>query len=215
MSASATIPHGCVCPSCGQPILPERLRLSPIRQRILDAVQCRPGISAEELRCAVWCSDPSGGPENRKCIHAHVWAFEPMHRPIGFCRARQQRRLFHQEGSMNWKDKGDGRFEALASREVGGKYFIEWHEGHYSNQINGWLECGQYGIDYQWKGGGGRGNVNVVRGCTIELAKAIAEKDHEERQKVIREFGAYVPYEAWDRFHREMLAWQQALEAAP
>jgi hypothetical protein len=63
-----------ICESCGQPILAqsELPPLPPIKQRILDCVRRRPGINAEELRCVVWADDPSGGPENRKCLHVHV-----------------------------------------------------------------------------------------------------------------------------------------------
>jgi hypothetical protein len=52
-----------ICSHCGQPIPPTGLRLPPIKQRIYDAVQRHPDISAEELRCLVWADDPNGGPE--------------------------------------------------------------------------------------------------------------------------------------------------------
>jgi len=60
------------CPTCGQPIPPTGLRLPPIKQRIFEAVQRHPDISAEGLRCLVWAHDPNGGPEDRKCLHVHV-----------------------------------------------------------------------------------------------------------------------------------------------
>jgi hypothetical protein len=55
------------CPACGQPIVPPVPDLTPIKQRILDAVKHRPGISAEELRATIW-DDPSGGPEDRRPV---------------------------------------------------------------------------------------------------------------------------------------------------
>jgi hypothetical protein len=61
-----------VCPSCGQPIIPPGLGLTPTQRRILGAVQQRPGISSEELRNLVWAHDVNGGPEDRKVIHVHV-----------------------------------------------------------------------------------------------------------------------------------------------
>jgi len=61
-----------VCQTCGQVIPPTGLRLPKIKQRIYDAVQRRPDITAEELRCVVWADDPAGGPEDRKVLHVHV-----------------------------------------------------------------------------------------------------------------------------------------------
>jgi hypothetical protein len=43
-----------ICPTCGSPIVPPVPDLTPIKQRILDVVKRRPGISAEELRSLVW-----------------------------------------------------------------------------------------------------------------------------------------------------------------
>jgi hypothetical protein len=43
-------PEPKICPACNQPIVPPMPDLTPIKQRILDAVKRRPGISAEELR---------------------------------------------------------------------------------------------------------------------------------------------------------------------
>jgi hypothetical protein len=62
----------CVCPTCGQPCVPNELELTPTQRRILGAVQRHPGISSEELRGLVWADDPNGGPENPKTIHVHV-----------------------------------------------------------------------------------------------------------------------------------------------
>jgi hypothetical protein len=77
-------PHAVHCPSCGQVVLPERLRLPPIKQRILSAVQRRPGLSAEELRTIVWAHDPNGGPENPKCLHVHINQLNRLIAPMGF-----------------------------------------------------------------------------------------------------------------------------------
>jgi hypothetical protein len=72
-----------VCSRCGQPMPPTGLRLSPIKQRIFEAVQRHPDIPAEELRCLVWAHDPNGGPENRKCLHVHVAQLNGLLRPLG------------------------------------------------------------------------------------------------------------------------------------
>jgi DNA-binding response OmpR family regulator len=48
------------------------LTLPRTKRAILNIVQRRPGISAEELRNLVWADDPAGGPEDRKTIHVHV-----------------------------------------------------------------------------------------------------------------------------------------------
>jgi hypothetical protein len=71
------------CPTCGQPVVPAGLRLPPIKQRILDAVRDRPGISAEELRTVVWAQDPAGGPEDRKVLHVHVHQLNHLLIPLG------------------------------------------------------------------------------------------------------------------------------------
>ena len=60
-----------ICSMCGQPIVPPVPDLTPIKQRILNIVKRRPGISAEELRSLVW-DDPSGGPECRHTIFVHI-----------------------------------------------------------------------------------------------------------------------------------------------
>jgi len=72
------------CPACGQPLPPEEeLKLPPIKRRIYDAVKRCPGISAEELRGAVWADDPSGGPEDRKVLHVHVSQLNQLLAPHG------------------------------------------------------------------------------------------------------------------------------------
>ena len=72
-----------ICSQCGQPIPPTGLRLPPIKQRIYEAVQRHPDITAEELRCLVWADDPNGGPEDRKVLHVHVSQLNQMLAPHG------------------------------------------------------------------------------------------------------------------------------------
>jgi hypothetical protein len=72
-----------ICAACGQPIAPAGLRLPPIKQRIYEAVQRHPDISAEELRCLVWADDPNGGPEDRKTLHVHVSQLNQLLTPYG------------------------------------------------------------------------------------------------------------------------------------
>jgi hypothetical protein len=52
-----------ICEACGQPVLmqSELPPLPRIKQRILDIVRQRLGISAQALRDAVWWDDPDGG----------------------------------------------------------------------------------------------------------------------------------------------------------
>lgn len=89
-AAVTALPHALACPACGQAILPARLSLPPIKARILHAVQTRPGITAEELRCVVWAHDPNGGPENFKAIHVHIHQLNQLIAPLGFVvRARR------------------------------------------------------------------------------------------------------------------------------
>jgi hypothetical protein len=71
------------CPSCGA-IVPPKIALSRTGRRIFDAVKAHPGILAENLRDIVWADDPSGGPESRHAIYAHVfilqWRSSPTRR---------------------------------------------------------------------------------------------------------------------------------------
>jgi hypothetical protein len=112
--------------------------------------------------------------------------------------------------ALKWKARGDGRYEALASRAVGGKYFIEWVERRYSETFYEWFECRCYDVDYQIKGGGGRGNVNRVYIRTLEDAKALAQLDHDKQLELIRKYGGWdrIPGEAWYQFKNEMMEWQ-------
>jgi hypothetical protein len=72
-----------ICLQCGQPLPPAGLRLPPIKQRIFEAVQRHPDISAERLRDLVWADDPSGGPEDRKVLHVHVNQLNHLLAPHG------------------------------------------------------------------------------------------------------------------------------------
>jgi hypothetical protein len=84
------LPHALACPACGQPILPARLSLPPIKQRILAIVQRRPGITAAQLREVVWADAIDGGPENFKTIHVHINQLNKLTAPLGFIvRARR------------------------------------------------------------------------------------------------------------------------------
>jgi len=113
--------------------------------------------------------------------------------------------------TLNW-NRGDGRYDALASREVGGKYFIQWEESYYSAEYGERFEVRAYSVDYQFKGGGGIGNVDRSDIRTLEKAKALAELHHQKSKDLIRKYGDYknVPWEAWSQFNRELLAWQQS-----
>jgi hypothetical protein len=57
--------------------------LPRIKQRILEFVHRNPGIGSERLRTLVW-DDPSGGPENPKNLHAHIWGLNQKLAPLGF-----------------------------------------------------------------------------------------------------------------------------------
>jgi hypothetical protein len=64
-------------------MVPTGLHLPPIKQRIFNAVQRRPGISAENLRAAVWAADPNGGPECRHSIYVHIFQLNRLLAPLG------------------------------------------------------------------------------------------------------------------------------------
>ena len=112
---------------------------------------------------------------------------------------------------LNWKDRGDGRYDALASRDVGGKYFIEWIESYYSEYRCEYVEVRAFRVDYQTKGGGGIGNVSRTRIRTLEQAKRLAEFHHQKLKELINAYNGYrnVPSEAWSQFSRELLAWEE------
>jgi len=60
--------------------------LPPIKQRILETVKRRPGITAQQLRDWVWVDDPNGGPlTGTKNLHVHVAQLNALLRPLGIC----------------------------------------------------------------------------------------------------------------------------------
>jgi hypothetical protein len=113
--------------------------------------------------------------------------------------------------TLNWKDRGDGRYDALASCEVGGKYFIQWEKGYFSEQTNGYVETRCFRVDYQMKGGGSYGNVSQTHIHTLDKAKQLAELHHQKHKELLSAHGDYrkVPYEAWSRISCELLEWQE------
>jgi hypothetical protein len=72
------------CPTCGQVIAPKGLHLPPTKERILEAVQHRPGITAEQLRSVVWGHDPNGGPECPHTLYVHIFQLNKLLAPLGF-----------------------------------------------------------------------------------------------------------------------------------
>jgi len=77
-----------ICDACGQPVLmrSELPPLPPIKQRILETVKRRPGITAQQLRDWVWVDDPNGGPlTGTKNLHVHVAQLNALLRPLGIC----------------------------------------------------------------------------------------------------------------------------------
>lgn len=113
--------------------------------------------------------------------------------------------------TLNWKARGNRRYEALASRIVGGKYFIEWVESRYSDDYCQHFEVRSFSVDYQRKGGGGHGNVDQTSIRTLAKAKALAEFHHAKMKALIIEHGGElgIPETAWSQFMREMLGWQR------
>jgi hypothetical protein len=110
---------------------------------------------------------------------------------------------------MNWKDRGNGRYDALASRAVGGKYFIQWVESYYSDDYGQRFDVRAFNVDYQPKGGG-RGNIDQVKIRTLKEAKALAELDHNLRAQLLQQYGDYdrIPQEAWGQLGRERRIYQ-------
>jgi hypothetical protein len=80
---SASTTPAKTCPTCGQPIVPGGLHLPPIKRRILETVQRRPGVSAAELREIIWADDLDGGPSNFKTIHVHIHQLNRLLAPYG------------------------------------------------------------------------------------------------------------------------------------
>jgi hypothetical protein len=100
-----------ICPCCGQRLIPQDLALPPIKRRILDAVQRRPGISAEELRTSVWAADPNGGPENPKVIHVHIWQ---LNKALQLHRLRFRGSTSHGYRLVSTEEIAPGESSALA-----------------------------------------------------------------------------------------------------
>jgi hypothetical protein len=95
----------------------------------------------------------------------------------------------------------------LASRIVGGKYFIEWVESYYSNEYCEWREIRAYDVVYQTKGGDGLGSVphkSSIR--TLAEAKALAEAHHQKHKELIVRYGDLrnVPDDDWSQVWREL-----------
>ena len=113
---------------------------------------------------------------------------------------------------LNWKQQSSGRYRALASRAVGGVYFIKYREAFYGNQNTGkgfWVRS--FGLDYQFARGGARGNVSQIEHRTLQDVKALAEFHHEKLGNLIRQHGRdAVP---WRQLQQEKLAFEEQLSA--
>lgn len=64
-------PKVTMCCCCGQ-VLPPKLKLPVVKQRIYDMVARHPGIRLQQLINHVYAEDPNGGPESLNIIHVHV-----------------------------------------------------------------------------------------------------------------------------------------------
>lgn len=62
------------CCCCGQ-VLPPRVKLPAVKQRIYDYVAANPqGVSTDEIARKVYADDPNGGPDDANvCIRTHIW----------------------------------------------------------------------------------------------------------------------------------------------
>jgi hypothetical protein len=102
---------------------------------------------------------------------------------------------------LNWKDHGDGQYDALASRAVGGKYFIKWIEYWcFDDQV----ERRFFDVRYRYKGGGEL-NISGFNIRTLANAKALAETHHAKRKALIDKYGSEraIPPEAWNKARAE------------
>jgi hypothetical protein len=89
--------------------------------------------------------------------------------------------------ALNWKDNEDKtRSTALASRVVGGKYFIKWIEHYYSEQTCELLKVRRYSVDYQTKGGGGIGNVDQTHAEESKRTRRSASRADERVDRKVR-----------------------------
>ncbi len=74
-----------VCKCCGQ-LLPPKVALPKMRQRIYDCVAAKPqGISADDIASLIYADDPNGGPENAPvCVRTQIWFINhKCLRPLG------------------------------------------------------------------------------------------------------------------------------------
>jgi hypothetical protein len=111
---------------------------------------------------------------------------------------------------LNWKDCGNDHYAALASRIVGGKYFIEWQERCYSEHAGKTVEVRRFAVDYQTKGCCSISNLDQSSIRTLAKAKALAEFHHAKMKALVLEYGDMdaVPSKAWDQFGREKLKFE-------
>jgi len=110
---------------------------------------------------------------------------------------------------LNWKQQSSDRYRALASRAVGGIYFIQYRENFYGNPNTGkgfWVRA--YYLDYN------NGNVSQIEHRTLEEAKTLAEFHHEKMGELFRRYGREkVPESAWYQFSQEKRAFEDRLSA--
>jgi len=110
---------------------------------------------------------------------------------------------------LNWKQQPSGRYRALASRAVGGVYFIDYRESFRGRLRTGkgfWVRS--YCLHYN------SGNVSQIDHRTLEEAKALAEFHHKKMDELYRQYGREkVPSEAWSQLQREKLAFEEQLSA--
>jgi hypothetical protein len=111
--------------------------------------------------------------------------------------------------TLNWKQQSEKRWRALASRAVGGVYFIDYTEhfcGSYHYGRGFWVRS--YRLDY------GSGNVSQVPHRTLDEAKALAEFHHQKMGELFQQHGRdNVPNEAWHRLQQEKRTFEDRLSA--
>jgi hypothetical protein len=111
--------------------------------------------------------------------------------------------------TLNWKQQPSGRYRALASRVVGGVYFIDYREAFYGNQNTGkgfWVRC--YHLGYNC------GNVSQIEHRTLEEAKTLAEFHHQKTGELVRQYGrGNIPDSAWHQLSQEKRAFEDRLSA--
>jgi hypothetical protein len=116
---------------------------------------------------------------------------------------------------LNWRQQSSGRYRAIASRAVGGVYWIDYEEsfyGSYHHSRGFWVRS--YRVDYAFpRGGGSHGNVSQVPLRTLADAKALAEFHHWKMGDLRRQHGDNIPSEAWHPFSQEKRAFEDRLSA--